>query len=268
MKLHLIFLLAVFRGIVVFGQTPPDSRSMTFETASVKPVIWHSQRPIRIEDNAHFELRPAAMSALIKLAYGVRTEQLSGPEWIKQTYFDVVATMPKNATTADIPTMLQQLLKTRFHLIAHREFRPTPAYAITIGKEGPKLTPCEIKEEAPPLTVEERLGGVHALAPGECPVNRVHTRDDTSMVVEANTLAFLANALRDGSDRPVVDRTGLTGNFAIGFECLQAKGVEGDPSGLPTLTAALRKLGLNLDARREDLEYLVIDGLDKIPTSN
>jgi uncharacterized protein (TIGR03435 family) len=45
-------------------------------------------------------------------------------------------------------------------------------------------------------------------------------------------------------------------------------GAQEDPQGYPTMSAALQKLGLKLESRREEIEYLIIDKGDKNPTGN
>lgn len=253
---------------VTFGQVAVPSRPISFEATSVKPVVRTPGPKPKLEDDGRVEYRQEVMFNLLLRAYGLNAYQVSGPTWIKDSYYDIVATIPKGVTKADIPAMLRQLLVDRFHLSVHYELRSTPVYAVTVAKDGPKLQPCEVKEVEKPQTLQDRIGGLHTLEAGECPVNRVLTRGESSMLIEANTLAFLAKGLHDGSDRPVLDRSGLEGHFRIAFECAQANGVQDDALGLPSMSAALQKLGLKLEARREEIEFLVVDGGDRKPTGN
>jgi uncharacterized protein (TIGR03435 family) len=77
--------------------------------------------------------------------------------------------------------------------------------------------------------------------------------------------------------RPVIDRTGLTGYFAIKLEFASELGVSsaapsvaGVPAGapvgpdVPSVFAALQEqLGLKLEPRRERTEVLVIDSVEE-----
>jgi uncharacterized protein (TIGR03435 family) len=86
------------------------------------------------------------------------------------------------------------------------------------------------------------------------------------------TIAQLVSALSQSTGRPVIDRTGLSGYFALKLEFAADAGV-GSPLGppppgpvpaappdTPSLFAAIQEqLGLKLDARREPTEVLVID---------
>ncbi len=60
---------------------------------------------------------------LILYAYGVTPTQLEGPEWLADDGhpYDIAATMPAGASSADAPAMLHALLEDRFKLAAHRE---------------------------------------------------------------------------------------------------------------------------------------------------
>ena len=71
--------------------------------------------------------------------YKVELYQISGPDWITTSRFDVQATLPAGATKAQIPEMLQALLADRFGLTLHREPKEQSVYALLIGKGGPKL---------------------------------------------------------------------------------------------------------------------------------
>jgi uncharacterized protein (TIGR03435 family) len=90
------------------------------------------------------------------------------------------------------------------------------------------------------------------------------------------TIAQLVSALSQSTGRPVIDRTGLSGYFALKLEFAADTGV-GSPLGspppgplpaasvdTPSLFAAIQEqLGLELDARREPIEVLVIDGVEQ-----
>src|SRR5262249_39306064 len=90
------------------------------------------------------------------------------------------------------------------------------------------------------------------------------------------TMASLASILSEQTGRPVIDRTGLSGYFALTLEFAGEPGVAsplgggpvGPPATAPTpdrpsiFSAVQDQLGLKLDARREPTEVLVIDRAD------
>jgi len=109
-------------------------------------------------------------------------------------------------------------------------------------------------------------------------------------------MAGLSDLLTPMTDRPVLDRTGLSGNYQLALDLapeemfggitraqglafgpggrggpggpapIQADGAS-DPSGT-TILASLAKLGLKLDARKAPVETIVVDHLEKTPQRN
>jgi uncharacterized protein (TIGR03435 family) len=68
-------------------------------------------------------------------------------------------------------------------------------------------------------------------------------------------------------DRPVVDRTGLTGTFEIDLVWAPARiGVNAAAPDqvFPVFSALQEQLGLKLDPRREPLDVIVIDSVDPL----
>lgn len=94
------------------------------------------------------------------------------------------------------------------------------------------------------------------------------------------SLLELAGFLGGELDRPIVDRTGLTEKYdftlAYSRDGLRQRGPTAapgapplDPSGGPTLLKAVQEqLGLNLESKKEAVDILVIDHIDKIPSEN
>lgn len=63
----------------------------------------------------------------------------------------------------------------------------------------------------------------------------------------------------------MVDRTGLAGSYDFSVEWTQG---DGGDTALPSLVTALHEqLGLKLEQRKEPIEMLVIDSIDR-PTQN
>jgi uncharacterized protein (TIGR03435 family) len=76
----------------------------------------------------------------------------------------------------------------------------------------------------------------------------------------------LAQYLTTASGFPVVDQTGTTGSYDIGFSYNSKIDEESD---LPTLDVALKRAtGLFLKERKVPSEFLVIDSADPTPTEN
>ena len=87
----------------------------------------------------------------------------------------------------------------------------------------------------------------------------------TLMTGGAVTVADLARNLDRTADRPVADRTGLTGkyNLALRFARPNPQSA-GQDSELPVLfTAVQEQLGLKLEPARGPVEFLVIDRIEQ-----
>jgi uncharacterized protein (TIGR03435 family) len=81
----------------------------------------------------------------------------------------------------------------------------------------------------------------------------------------------LVGAIQRGfnSDRPVVDRTGLTGTYDLKLEATPEWRIDSnpDPNEVSIFTAVKEQLGLKLEAQKAMIEILVIDRVEK-PSAN
>lgn len=234
----------------------PSSAPLAFEVASVRMVDSH---PHPIEDlkkgiglsswstfpSNRFFAHNVDLKILISLAYGVDDKYiLEAPDWLDTQMYSIDATVDgeRELTYEQMKPLLQNLLQERFGLTTHRETKTLAGFALTAAKGGPKLQPA--KADTPS----------HAyIFP-----NRVQAQNlDIEHFVEI---------LTHPAGYPVVDKTGIAGNFDFDLSYAPAN----DPnSPLPSLFTALQEqLGLKLESQKVPVEMLVIDHLDKIPTEN
>jgi uncharacterized protein (TIGR03435 family) len=175
------------------------------------------------------------------VAFGIGEDRidslLTGPNWIKTECYDISAKIPTGATPPQLPAMLQSLLQSRFGMSFHRETRDLPAYALVVAKSGMKARPAK---------AGARTGF------------RLHPNHIES---ESATMAGLTDKLSRLADRPVVDKTNLTGSYAFQLDW------EPDP-GQSLYTAMEEQLGLKLEAQEEPMEIIVINQIAKTPTEN
>jgi uncharacterized protein (TIGR03435 family) len=191
--------------------------------------------------------------------------------------------------------MLQALLEDRFHLKIHRETREVPAYALTVASKGPKLHP--FKEGS---CVPLHFGQVPSppLEPGQeyCQQGVVGRLQGPNMIsdMRAASLDDFCKTFFLDLDRPVVDKTGITGLFdfhlayaadpnsgmaqaaaraaASGREGLRVQILGGpehldDPPEASIFSAIEQQLGLKLERTRAPGEFLVIDHVER-PSEN
>ena len=70
-----------------------------------------------------------------------------------------------------------------------------------------------------------------------------------------------------GIDRPVLNRTNLTGNYGFQLKFAPAQAVNADPDRPHLVTALTEQLGLKLEATQAPVDVLVIDSVER-PTAN
>ena len=90
-------------------------------------------------DGARVDIGSTNLKLLVMTAYAVRSQQISGPDWMTLQRFDILATMPAGAAKEQLPEMLQSLLAERFKLAARRVAREQDVFALVIGKGGLKM---------------------------------------------------------------------------------------------------------------------------------
>jgi len=205
------------------------------------------------------------LDEIIMVAYGVGGRQLSGPAWLTElttdptqvTRFEIVAKVPENATKDQVPLMLQKLLEDRFKLQVHRESRPTQVYSLEVSRGGHKLIPTVADSRRTPGCLRAIGAGEDYSAAADC--------YNMTMAQLAQQLQALAPAyFREG---PVVDRTGLTEAFDLRLEWRTVAEIEAGVTG-PTMFAAVKKVGLELEKKRENAEMLIVDHCERLPVEN
>jgi uncharacterized protein (TIGR03435 family) len=110
--------------------------------------------PIPMQDPGRISLRFTSLLMLMAMAYHLPRNQVRGPNWMENEFFDVEATLPPGAPANRVNGMLQLLLKERFDLECHREVQKARGYALLVGKSGPKLKLSSI--ESAPSTPDGR----------------------------------------------------------------------------------------------------------------
>jgi uncharacterized protein (TIGR03435 family) len=245
----------------VFAQTPEPS--LSFEVASVKLQPLPANRiiirkypngPIPRAAGNRFSEFYATVQDLVMEAYGVHDFQISGlPDWAKTLigeHYDIEAKTPGEGTppVEELQKMLQSLLTGRFQLKLHPLEKDLPVYALIVAKGGPKFRRLGKSEEIP----------TYATRPPEMPTSK-------------GAFSNLLDLLRRYADRPIIDETGLSGNFEFANLGLGqfAQQRRDDPLGAQNmLSAALQeKLGLKLEPAKRMTQVLVIEHVER-PSPN
>jgi uncharacterized protein (TIGR03435 family) len=240
------------------AQTTPTPQS--FEVASVRLnpsteccTTWTTIYPAN-----RFTASRISLELLTCIAYeGIRYRDISGePSWFESQLYDIAAKVEGDAglTREQMQPLLQNLLKDRFHLIAHREQKLVSGYALVVAKGGLKLHPDALQ---PSKKVDS------ADTKAEQPHGQILANELRGWNMNLSGLAFL---LESPTGSPIIDKTGITGDYDIKLSYATTRFSD---SNLPDLFTALQEqLGLKLVPQKVPAETLVIDHVDKVPTEN
>ncbi len=218
----------------------------TFEVATVRPSPPnHGYTSISPFGTDRFTATNASLSYLIQLAYSIDgRHQLSGaPDWLDSEFFDISAKAVEGAhlTYEELQPLLQQLLQDRFHLVAHRETRDLPGYVLLVAKGTPRLH----------------------ITKGGAPYGYIISG---KLRLQNSEIDSLAATLTTPTGRPVINKTGIQGNYDIKLDYAAESATD---SSLPSIFTALQEqLGLKLESQKVPVQMLVIDHIDKTPTEN
>lgn len=181
----------------------------------------------------------ASTRRIILAAYRLTDHQLSGgPGWLDNDKFDLEAKAAMPANEDRLRLMLQTMLAERFKLVARHENKELPVYALTVGKNGPKL-PDVKPDDAGFVKMPAGQGN----AGGNILVTRASMQD----------FAFLLSG--DPSiDRPVLDKTGLQGVHVLPLHWDADENV---------MTAVEDEFGLKFESQKAPVDTLIIDHIEK-----
>ena len=312
-------LLAIVGPIAAGLVVPPRSiaqaaqsgeTDLRFEVASIKhsdPNRMGSSVPPRTSSPGLFRTEFSTLAGLAMQAYGLKQgfEIDWKSPWMGTALYDVQAKVPAGATKAQIRMMLRRLLADRFELVVHRETRQLPGYRLVVAKGGPKLNesaaaPAKAGEAAPGRAPAQNevvvKNGIPQLS-DSAGTGAFMTLAGTVLRGRHESMGGLAYWLAQKLQKPVVDATGLTGeyDYDLSFQNIPiprtrdsvafgpggivvlppnagpavTPEVSPEPSGGPTIWDAIKgQLGLQLDAFKSvPVEVLVLDKAHQ-PTEN
>jgi uncharacterized protein (TIGR03435 family) len=282
-----------FAVLLLATTASAQSTGPAFDVASVKRVV---DVPVNfpgvlLQPGGRVTSPGTSVRQLILVAYGLQDLQLAGgPSWLGSERYAIEARTGADATRASVRSMVKSLLTERFQLVAHFEKRELPTLALlpvtrgTLGRRlrrsGPDCTaptpppgvplppppPPGLGSDFTPVLPQDPLGpSCGAISfPGWISGRRM-------------TMAQLTVMLTQVTRRIVVDESGLGGEFDLDLtfmpdQPVQMNGGAAPPSlamsDRPALMTAIQEdLGLKLDARRRDVDVLVIDRIER-PSEN
>ena len=283
-----IMTVILLTATVALGQTRKE-----FEVASIRAAPEQAPNQatagVRI-DGSQVRITALSLKDYISIAYGMRLNQIIGPDWLGSQRFDIAAKLPDGASQDDVDEMLQSLLADRFQMKMHREMRELPVYLLAVATGGFKL-----KETAAADSVSRNGVPLNIAAGGNASGVAIDLGEGSTFVlgpkaIETKKLSMttFADMLTRFMDRPVVDQTNLKAAYDMTLELTPedrmvlmirsavTAGVVLPPQALAlldlpssdSLPNSLKKVGLTFEARRAPLEVIVVDQIQKTPTEN
>ena len=261
--------------------TPPaEAAKPQFEVASVKQNLSQTdQSGMNHGLPDRFTATNVPLLFLILDAYEIKGHQLIGtPNWTWDKAYDIAATFPDGPRPKlhQVHLMEQNLLQGRFDLKLHPEQRETPVYDLVLARKDGKLGP-QIHKSSMDCAAWAANGRPKTDAEPKSPVSPSGERPVCGLLTTrtwlsggARTIQNLAGSLEAMLDRPVMDRTGLTGAYDIDLQWARTDLHADDAASTdaPSLfTAVEEQLGLKLVPHKEKLDVLVIDHIQP-PTPN
>jgi uncharacterized protein (TIGR03435 family) len=236
---------------------PALAQSQAFEVISIKPARSGATRDMRMRvlPNGDVAASAAPVLLLLRYAYDVPVNpspRLSGlPGWL-ETY-DIEAKAPANSIPPGLPesekrgrvqAMIRGLLADRFKLVMRVEQQRMQVYALSVARAGPNLQKSAVAEKDCMFDTGNPEGCHNFIMGRGHPLNAraVHMDD-------------LAQYIENWTDLPVVNRTAISGLFAVETEGWRPLQLPPPPPGnppavrfddLPTIFTVLRTLGLEL----------------------
>jgi len=237
----------------------------SFDVATIKPNNSGATSMQQLTINGRdFKTVNSSLADLIEFSYNVQAKQIVGaPDWISKDRYDISGVPDQEGapSVVQLKTMIRKLLAERFQLKFHNDKRELSAFVLTVGKDGSKLAPTQLKGPLPGI-------GMQPSKTGPMMIMRNAAITDFTGFLQSLVL-----------DRPVVDQTGLTGkyDFTVTFTPDDSL-FNGNPPPFPKIAdgvepapglfdAIQQQLGLKLAAEKTQVSVMAIDHVEK-PSAN
>jgi uncharacterized protein (TIGR03435 family) len=240
-------------------RTPMADNNPSFDVATIRPSRPGDERPplIQIQNRRWFAINRTVME-LITYSHALhRGQVVNAPAWLNEQY-DITAQPGGDGqpSSRQWQTMVRNLLTSRFKLSTRAGRRDISVYVLTV-KSAPQLAPST-GDPAGPANLAMRAQG------------RLAARNASMGDLAGELGAFL--------DRPVVDRTGMSGRYDFSlawtideFQSARLKAFplpqRGNGEAPNVFTAIQEQLGLTLEAANAPADVLIIDHIER-PAEN
>jgi uncharacterized protein (TIGR03435 family) len=255
-------------------EEPNFKPTLTFDVATIRlappPDANFHVAVSSPPDSSRFEATNLPIKTLLQIAYGFDAPIIGAPDWVASSFYVIqarsddaadarLAKLTPNEVRLEKRNAIRVLLAQRFNLKMHLETRDSAVYDLVVAKGGLKMH----ESPKPPPSPEGEA------PPPPPPANvQVHGSQHGLEFVGSNSpMRAISGALSSMVERPVIDKTGLTGAYSYTLQ-FGREWSANDPDSYPPIFLALEdQLGLKLDSVHESVPNLVIDQMTK-PTAN
>jgi uncharacterized protein (TIGR03435 family) len=231
----------------------------SFEVVTLKPSLPDGSGKYLRVVGRRYMTHNTSLVDLMEVAYGVHPRQITGaPSWAENDKFDLVGVPDAEGEpdAAQWLMMMKKMLADRFKLVFHHENREIPVYVLSVAKSGPKNLTRSDSNNVLPTGLEFIPGPAGVLLPAG-----------------NTTIGQFAQMMQQVVlDRPVVDKTGISGrfDFQLTFTPDESQ-FNGHPPALPPeknsspglFEAVQQQLGLKLNSEKIAADILVVDHVEK-----
>jgi uncharacterized protein (TIGR03435 family) len=277
------FFIAIFATVFLLPSALPQRpmpKDNRYEVVSIKsgsvPGVYNSFQGSQTTFNS-------SLKSLMATAFGVYEQDLIGlPKWAEAEHFTIIAKAKSPIRdNLDRYTMLQSVFRDRFALKYHAEKRTIPVYLVTAAPGGIRLpvtapASCVAPDPAggPPPPPSRPRGPVSG-EPGSaaCGLQGIGVGPDgLRLQGKGAPMSYVLVQAEHYFDRRLVDKTGSDKKYDVDISFLRnslpsAAEIAEPSSGLPTITAALKKVGILVAPGNYPVDVIVIDHVER-PSAN
>lgn len=252
-----LFALALLPSV---GQVQRDASppAAAFEVATIKPSHAEGDRVDRtikpLPGGNGYMAKSFPVRLMIALMYKVPLRQVEGgPKWLDDEYFDIEAHAEGVHSKEDLQAMFRTLLADRFALRLHTVEREGKVFALRVNGTTSRMQP---NPQGPGMAIPIMPSGLGQYV---------------GRGVSLPYLCWFLGQQTQDRERPVIDRTGLSGTFDFELSFVPDSLSSGDPDHLPAevrdkpplQTAVREQLGLRLVPEDGPVQYLEVEHVER-----
>jgi uncharacterized protein (TIGR03435 family) len=198
------------------------------------------------------EFRATTLLQLIAFAHSVPVDRIAGgPSWLDTDRFDVLAKASRPMRGPALRFMLQTLLEERFAVRIVQGEKTVPAYVLTVDRPG------RLKDAVGDGISECDLGDEDGV--------RTLTCRNTTIGELVESLPEFAPAW---FHLPIVDRTGLTGDYDFTLRYAPGNQTPGASGSVSLFDSIEKQTGIRVKQQTAPVPVLSVEGVHRTPAPN